>query len=151
MMKENKPKSIRIIGIVLAVLSVLAVVSNLLGLLMFENITEGGNSTEDIPYYAQSLAYIKPIAIISAVLASGLLIAGIFITRYKNWARLLAQIVATVYLLFFWYLSIFIAPFNSFDKGEFGIEQLIGMLVWTVPVVFLIMYLNRENIKNHFA
>ena len=150
-MKENKPKSISTIGIVLAVLSVLVVVSNIWGLLMFENIIEGGNNIEEIPYYAQSFAYVKPIAIISSSLASGLLIAGIFITRYKNWARVLAQIVATVYLLFFWYLSVFIAPYNPFDKGEFGIEQLIGMLVWSVSVVFLIMYLNKEKIKNHFA
>lgn len=150
-MKEDKPKSIRTIGIVLAVVSVLIVLSNIGGLFMVDHLTEGGSNTEEIPYYARTLVYAKPVAIISSALALGFLVAGIFITRYKNWARVLAQIVAVFYLIYFCYQSVFIAPYNPFDKGEFGVEQLVGMLIWSVPVVFLIVYLNKEKIKNHFA
>jgi hypothetical protein len=150
-MKENTPRSIRTIGIVLAVVSILVVLSNIGGFFMIDYLTEGRTNTEEIPYYAQSVDYAKPIAMVSSALALGFLVAGIFITRYKNWARVLAQIVAVFYLLLFWYQSVFIAPYNPFDKGEFGVEQLIGMLIWSVPVAFLIVYLNREEIKNHFA
>lgn len=150
-MKEAKPKSIRTIGIVLAVVSIMVVLSNIGGLFMIDHLTEGGTKTEEVSYYDQSVVYAKPIALISSALALGFLVAGIFITRYKDWARVLSQIVAVLYLILLWYISVFIAPYNLFDKGEFGVEQLIGMLIWSVPVVFLIGYLNKEKIKNHFV
>jgi hypothetical protein len=149
-MIENKPKSIKTIGIALAIISTLGVISNIGSLFMLDHVKEVISDAE-IPYYPQALAYAKPVAIIASVLASVMLIAGVYILQYKNWARVLTQVVSVLYLLFFWYQSIFILPYNPFDKGEFGIEQLIGALMMSALIVLLIRYLNKERIKNHFA
>jgi hypothetical protein len=149
-MKEDKPKSIRTLGIALAIISTLGVLGNIGSLFMLDHVNEVVSNAE-IPYYPQALSYARPVAILTIVLASVMLVAGVYIVHYKNWARVLIQVVAVVYLLFFWYQSIFILPYNPFDKGEFGMEQLIGALIISVLIVLLIRYLNKEKIKNHFA
>lgn len=150
-MKEEKPKAIKTIGIVVAALSALTIISSVLGLTMANHLTEGTYMIEGIPNNEQPLAHVKSMAILSIVISLCFLVAGIFIIRYRNWARVLAQVVAALYLIIFWYLAIFIAPNNPFDKGKFGIEQTIGPLLWSIPVILLIRYLNRENVKNHFV
>ena len=135
----------------MAIASALMVLSSLAGLFMIENLKEAVNDSEEVPFFTQTLAYAKPIALLSIILALGSLVAGIFMTRYKNWSRVLAQVIAALYLLFIWCQSIFIAPNNPFDKGDFGIEQLIGALLWTVPIVLFIRYLNKEKVKIYYA
>lgn len=149
--KEVKPKSIRAIGIVLAVVSVLSIISNVLGLFMIDHLTEGTTFFAEDPYFVQLFSYANLIAVVAIVLGLGFFVTGIFITRYKNWARLSAQGLTVSYLLYFWYLSVFISPDNPFDKGEFGIEQFIGSLIWSIPFILLIRYLNKGKIKCHFG
>ncbi|MCJ8166663.1 hypothetical protein MKJ04_17590 [Pontibacter sp. E15-1] len=149
---KDKQKSIRVVGIVLIVLSSLTIITSLIGLVyVIDFIAEGISKVEDLSYEGQMLSYAKPIAVISVALGLGFLVAGIFIMYYKNWARILAQAFAVLYLINFWYQAVFIAPYNPFDKGEFGLEQLLGALLWSVPILLLIRFLRKEDVKNHFA
>lgn len=150
-MKEGKPKSIRTIGIVIAVISALTILSNLLGLLLANTLLVSAKYIEEVPYLNENLTYVKPIALLSTAIFVVAFVAGVFIMRYKNWARKLVQIIVVIYLLFFWYQAVFIAPNNPFDKGEFGFENLIGALVWSVPIILLVTYLNKEKVKSHFV
>ncbi|MCX2742155.1 hypothetical protein [Pontibacter anaerobius] len=145
-------KSIRTVGIVLIVVSSLIIISSLIGLFyLVDLIAEGASEFEEVPYESHMLSYAKPVAVVSLALGLGFFVAGIFITLYKNWARVLAQVFAVLYLISLWYQAIFIAPYNPFDKGEFGVEQAFGALLWSFPIVLLIRYLSREKVKNHFA
>ncbi len=149
---NEKLKSIRTVGIVLIVISSLTIISGLIGLFYLGDfIAEGAREFEEVPYEREKLSYAKPFAMVSVTLGLGFLVAGVFIMSYKNWARILAQAFAVLYLINFWYQAIFIAPNNPFDKGELGIEQIIGALVWSVPIILLIRYLNKEKVKNNFA
>ncbi|TPE44728.1 hypothetical protein [Pontibacter mangrovi] len=149
---KNKLKSIRSIGIALIAVSSLTIISSLFGLLYWiDFITEKASNFDQVPYESHMLSFAKPIAVISLTFGLGFLVVGIFITLYKNWARVLAQVLAVLYLINFWYQAIFIAPYNPFDKGEIGIDQVLGALLWSVPFILLIRYLNKDKVKSHFA
>ena len=144
--------SIRKVGIILIVISSLSIISGFLALVYFVDfIAEETSKFEEVPYEREMLSYAKPTAVVSVALSLGFLVAGIFIMFYKNWARILAQTFAVLWLSSLWYHAIFIAPNNPFDRGELGIEQILGAFLWSLPIVLLIRYLNKEKVKNHFA
>ena len=71
--------------------------------------------------------------------------------QYKKRARILVLIFAVPALISIWYQAFFIAPYNPFDRGEFNIDHVVEAVIYSAPIIFLIKYLNREKIKNHFA
>jgi len=150
-MVEEKPKSIKIIGIIVAVIAAFSILSSVLGLFMFDSLAPSVGTAEENPYSVQSLAYIKPLAILSIIISLGFLMVGLYIMRYKKQARILALIFAVPALISIWYHTFFIASNNPFDRGEFDIEHVIGAILYSAPIIFLINYLNKEKIKNHFA
>ncbi|MFC5269636.1 hypothetical protein [Adhaeribacter terreus] len=149
-MVESKAKTIKIIGIVLIIISTLEILSTISGLFMFDYLIEVEYNIEKSHFYDQTVEFVKPIAIISIGFALSFLVIGVFLIRYRNWARVLLQVVATLYLVSVWCQSIFIAPHNFFDNGKLGIDHIIGALIWSVPIILLIRYLKQEKVKNHF-
>ena len=150
-MLEDKPKSIKTIGIIVAVISAFSILSNISGLFMFDFLAQSISATEENPYSTQSLAYIKPLAILSIIISLGFLMAGFFIMQNKKRARILVLIFAVPALISIWYQAFFIAPYNPFDRGELSLEHVIEAVLYSAPIIFLIKYLNKEKIKNHFA
>jgi hypothetical protein len=150
-MLEEKPKLIKTIGIIVVVISAFSILSSIFGLFMFDSLAKSVSAAEQNPYSVQSLAYIKPLAILSIIISLGFLMVGLYIMRYNKWARILVLIFAVPALISIWWHAFFIAPYNPFDRGEFDIEHVIGAILYSAPIIFLIKYLNKEKIKNHFA
>ena len=87
-MLEEKPKSIKAIGIIVAVISAFSILSIFLELSMFDSLAESVGTAEENQYSVQSLTYIKPLAILSIIIGLGFLMAGLYIMRYKKQARI---------------------------------------------------------------
>lgn len=150
-MFAERPKSIKTIGIIVVIISSLSILSNVSGLLMFDSLAESIGTAEENPYSVQALTYFKPFAILSTIISLGFLLVGYYIMHYNKWAINLILIIAVPALISIWYHAYFIAPYNPFDRGEFDIEDAIGAIIFSAPIIYLIKYLNKENIKKYFA
>lgn len=150
-MKQEKPKSVRTVGIILAVFSAFMILNGVLGFFMIDFLLDSFSDWEALPENKNLFNYIKPLLILSIIIGLIFLVAGIFIARYKAWARMLAQVIAVLYLLSIWYIAIFLAPYNPFDRGVLSIDSFVGPLFWSIPIILLIRFLNKEKVKILFT
>jgi len=144
-MENQKPKSIKTLGIAIAAISGAIIFSNGSGLLMMNLLPTEGSPMQD-PLFA-NFNYIAGTALIFAL---GFLISGLFISRYKNWARKMGQLIAGLIVIGIWALMIFMNT-NSVLEEPFSFFPLFVALFWSIPPIILIFYLNKDKIKQHFA
>jgi hypothetical protein len=82
------------------------------------------------------------------------LIGGLFVRKYKLWANRLVSIISVLQIIIIWSLMItmFIAAhkqegiMSGFSYGAIGTA-----LFWSTPIGLLIWFLNKNQIKKHFA
>lgn len=147
-MNIPKPTFIRTLGIVIAAFSGLIVFSNLMGLVVKMLMSGIEQPSEPPPFDDPLFRYFDTIAIIGLAMGLLLLGGGIYIAKYKNWARLLVIITSIVLILAAWVLMYFISV--SAPEGIFKYWPFIVALGWSAPIVLLIWYLNKGNVKKHF-
>ncbi len=141
----NKEKSIKNLGNAIAAISGVIIFSNGGGMIMMNLLN--ADSTPVDPIFAN----FNLIGISALSLALGFLISGIFISKYKNWARKMGQIISVLFIIGIWTLMTFMSLTIPILKEKFSIFPYIVALFWSSPLLFLIYYLNKENIKKHFA
>jgi hypothetical protein len=156
-MEEQKPKSIKTIGLLVAIFSGFIIFSNGMGALawsamgMGEDInSQNAESSDPVSFLFSH--YIE-MCLIMLFLGTAYLIGGIFIRKYKLWANQMVSGLSVLIILIIWGLMIVI----SISTGEqdnlelFSYGALINALVWSTPVALLIWFLNKNKIKKHFA
>ncbi|MCR9248902.1 MAG: hypothetical protein NXI20_00705 [bacterium] len=156
-MEDQKPKSIKTIGIVIIVISVLMIFSNSMGALAWYVIGIGGDMVPENAGEFDPLIFLLSnyVVMCLSIVFMGLflLVGGIYITKYKLWANRLVSIIAGLMFLLIWGLMIALSVGlgGQVGMGLLAFGAIINALFWSTPVVLLIRFLNRKSIKSHFV
>jgi hypothetical protein len=130
----------------MALLSGLILMSNVAGLIVSQTLKISVDE-----YFNQVKGYTPFVAAAGIVLSLSLVVAGIFLAKYRNWARTLAIGVSVLYLLYVWGQAIFLAPYNPVDKGAHTFDHFMMALIWSIPFLLLIKFLTSRKVKNSVA
>ena len=160
-MGEIKPKSIKIVGIIIIGISIFAIFSNGLG--SFALIKGGGFeqnqpltaplSESDYSGYYLFFNYMLKFGLSMVLFGLLFLIGGIFLTKYKNWARVSLITLASIFILGQIFILIIIMSL-VFNKSIYFLSS-IGIIIailFCITISFsLIIFLNKKQIKKHFV
>jgi hypothetical protein len=80
-------------------------------------------------------------------------IGGLTLRKYKLWANQLTTYLSILLLALIWIVTIAISRITteSPEMEVYRIMPFFSGLFWTVPFGLLIWFLNRQDIKKHFA
>lgn len=156
-MNEQKPKSIKKIGLLVVIFSVFIIASNVM-LAFSLSATEMGNemnnqsneSSETITFLFSH--YLK-ICLFMILAGTAYLIGGIFIMKHKMWANQMLSGISLLVILLIWGLMIDIS-LSTEQQGEmekYIYSALFAALLYSIPNGLLIWFLNMKNVKKHFA
>ncbi len=160
-MEQGKPSSIRTTGIGLMIFSIFIIISNTGGAfaftMMMSDLSEN-NTLESGPSGIDSIDFIfqNYITLCLTMVTIGIsyFIGAFYLIRFKLWANILISIVSVFLALVMWSLPImFILIASTIDvEGVimFGIVGILSAATWSAPIIMLIWYLNKKDIKRHF-
>lgn len=156
-----KPNSIKTVGLVIAILSILVIIGNSMGGIVFtaigaKNVLNQANS-EEIPKGLEMILFLfnhyVELCLFMISLGACFLIGGINLRKYKLWANRLISLASIGFICVIWglmvaFFSVFLSAPNEIKYVSFF--AIFVAIVWSTPFVFLIRYLNRNDIKVHF-
>ena len=154
-MNTQKPKSIKNVGLIIAILSGLVVFSNSMSALMFTllgfNDFENTDATDltMIDYVFNNISYFLLLLVVLGVL---FFIGGIQLMKYKLWAKKLL-LTSSIVLITLLTLLLISGIYAAFDDIEviFALSLIAFIwLVFSIPLLFLIRFLNKNEIRIHF-
>lgn len=136
------PNSIKSAGTLIATVSALLLAGSVAGFFMVDCLPVRTGDAVESALYHQTLKYGKAVALMFILLSVGSFLAGVFIARNKNWARVLMQYIAVVYLAYIWHQTLFVASGteSSLARGVLG----------SIPLLLLIRFLNKKQVKGRF-
>lgn len=160
-MEEVKPKSIKIVGIIIIGLSIFAIFGNGFGSLA---LISGGSletnhsfaeprSGSDYSGYHLFFNYMLKFGLAMVIFGLLFLIGGIFLTKYKNWARVSLITLSSIFILGQIFILIIIMSL-VFNKSIYLLSSMgiIVAIVFFIAISFsLIIFLNKKQIKEHFV
>ncbi|MCX2745365.1 hypothetical protein OO013_15915 [Mangrovivirga sp. M17] len=157
-MIETKPKSIKIAGVIIIVISTLVILLNLIGAAIFMFLSDlKDNSYAHLNSLDNQLSLdslLIGVAVFMTILGVLFLISGINIFKYKLWANRLATFISVFYIIYIWILmwwaSFYLIENPGNVLGTLEFWELFTAVFLTVPAIILIWYLNIKNIKRHF-
>jgi len=154
-MEIQKPKSIKTVGFAIAILSGLVIFSNGMSVLIFTLL--GFNNYDNseakdltgIDYVFNNIQYFLLLLVVLGIL---FLIGGIQLIKYKNWAK---NVLLTLSILLIGLLTILLilGIYSTIIDNEVVFALIPIALIWfvfSVPILFLIRYLNKKEIQAHF-
>ena len=139
-MKSKNEKSVRTISILIMVLSSFMAISNL-----------GGAFVSQIIEF--DFAYYFLLCVVSAFIALNFLFGSYFMLKGKNWARLFLLNISRIIIILsilFPIFTFFILPLTDEDF-ILKIWSIMAPVFYVIPLSFLIRYLSKDKIKNHFT
>lgn len=157
---DQKPNSVKNVGLGLAVFSGLIIFSNTMGILAFaliglgdavntgEEVTDTG--TDPMTFLFDHYAGMCLIMIIIGILY---LVGAIYMRRYRLWANRLVSLVSILLFVMIWGLMIAMSITTGRHEGLeiFSIMAIATAVFWSLPIVLLIRFLNKKDIKRHFT
>lgn len=169
---EQPPKHIKTISTIIIVFSVLSLVGAVLGvaiirflftkfqdtfdesfydLLQEEFVNEGINMDVGlIQSFVDNYLWILLPSIIISVL---FLIGGINLKKFKLWSIHLITVVGVLNILtsvvMLYYANELLANVDSLNIWNTGL--LTNVIIWSIPVVVLIWYIHKRDVKKHFS
>lgn len=156
-MEEQKPKSVKTIGLLVAIFSGFIIFSNGMGAIAWSAMGMGedmnSQNTENFDPISFLFAHYIEMCLIMLFIGIAYLIGGIFIRKYKLWANQMVSGLSVLIILIIWGLMIAMSISTGQQEGLeiFSFGALINALVWSTPVGLLIWFLNKKKIKKHFA
>lgn len=156
-MEEQKPKSIKTVGLLVAIFSGFIIFSNGMGAIAWSIMGMGeemnGQPAKSSDPISFLFSHYIEMCLIMLTIGTTYLIGGIFIRKYKIWANKLVSGLSALIILIIWGLMISMSVSTREQEGLeiFSYGALFNALVWSTPVGILIWYLNRKKIKKHFA
>lgn len=160
-MNEQKPTSVKIVGIIISIISGFLILSNLMGALFYLifNFNEGTNcqtienqniGESIISYLLGHFIVIYLICIITGII---LLIGGLNMIRFKQWTNKLIKFTSGILILLIWIIMLSISQMNGSQENAdlFVIIPILIAFVLSVPFGLLIWFLSRKKIKKHFV
>lgn len=154
--EEQKPESIRTVGLIIAIFSGFIILSNGIGAVAYSVIaTREGAAEAPGPDNVLTfiLAHYVEICLLMVVLGFVYLYAAINLRKYRHWANKLVSAISLFLIIFIW--TTLLGVFSSVEgTDEWRLLQLAAIasaIVWSTPLGLLIWFLSRENIKKHFV
>tara|TARA_B100000609_G_C17052044_1_gene349546 strand:- start:146 stop:616 length:471 start_codon:yes stop_codon:yes gene_type:complete len=156
-MEEQKPKSIKTIGLLVTIFSGFIIFSNGMGALVWSIIGMGDDlnkmgtvSTDPISFL---FAHYIEMCLIMLLIGIAYLVGGIFIRKYKLWANIMVSSLSVIIFLIIWGLMIAMSISVGQQDGMeiFSYGAILNAVFWSTPVGLLIWFLNKKKIKKHFA
>ena len=160
-MEEVKPKSIKIVGMIIIGLSIFAIFGNGLGSLTL--ISGGGfeqnqllvdpRSESDYSGYNVFFNYMLKFGLSMVIFGLLFLIGGIFLTKYKNWARVSLITLSSIFILGQMFILIIVMSL-VFNKSIYFLSSIgiIVAIIFFIAISFsLVIFLNKKQIKEHFV
>lgn len=157
-MEEQKPKSIRTIGLIVSIFSGFIIFSNGMGALASLLIGLGENQSGQneksefnlIEFLFENYIYM---CLIMVTLGALYLIGGLNIRKYKLWANKLVTYLSLLIIAIIWTLMIAMSSMTARQNEMeiFSVGAILTALFCSTPIGLLIWFLNRQKIKKHFA
>ena len=155
-MEDGKPKSIKTVGLIITIISMLMIFSNSLAAINWQlnefasEFKADPNAPSDPFNFVFSLYF--EIALTMVILGVVSLISGIYIRKYKLWANRLMSLVSIAFLIAVISLTISMVMISKPQENMmiFNAFMYAMVIVWSMPPIFLIWFLNRRKIKMHF-
>ena len=151
----DKPKSIKNVGIIIVVVSILILFSNISGALVellmrdefSSDTTENSNNIIELIFNNYLL-----MCLFMLIIGILYLIGGVLMIKYKKLGRDIVFYNSILMVVLIWVLMIGMAlavPSENFF-WIFKIGAIINAILWCTPLYFLLKYLGKEKIKAHF-
>ena len=160
-MEEVKPKSIKIVGMIIIGLSIFAIFGNGLGSLALSSggfveqnssLTDPRTGLDNSGYYL-FFNYMLKFGLAMVLFGLLFLIGGIFLTKHKNWARVSLITLSSIFILGQIFILIIILSL-VFNKSIYFLSSIgiIVAIVFFIAISFsLVIFLNKKQIKKHFV
>ena len=147
---DERPASIRSLGLVVILLSAAMIFSNTMGALSYGMLDIG--SSDALSADAIWSNYLEMCA---SMVVTGMLylVSGIFIRKYRLWANRLATIVTSLLIVGVWVLM----ALMSWRMGQEGMVSglqffpYVVAIAVSIPLGLLVRFLNRKHILAHFS
>lgn len=154
-MEEQKPKSVRTIGLIVSIFSGFIIFSNGMGALAFSLMGFGDNQSEQketSEFHFLGFLFENYIYLCLTMVAIGVLylIGGLSIRKYKLWANKLVTYISVILIVLIWTLMIAMTSEQQ-DLKIFTAVAIMTAVFWSTPIGFLIWFLNKESIKKQFV
>ena len=156
-MREEQQKTIKNIGLAIAIFSGLMIFSNAMGALAFMLINSASEVDETMNQAAGPMFFVfshfMELAFVMLTLGIAFLIGGIYLQKFKMWANRLVSLVAAILFLMFWGIMILLSMAVMGQEGMefFAVGAIVTAIFWTIPLVLLLWYLNKRDVKENFA
>lgn len=153
-METEKPKSIKNVGLTIAILSGLVVFSNGMSALMFTLLgfnNYENNEAQDLTNMDSFFNNIQYFLLFLVVIGILFLIGGIQLMKYKMWAKKLLMTLSIV-LIGVLTIVLILAIYSAYVDNDALFALIPITIIWllfSLPLLFLIRFLNKENIQNH--
>lgn len=157
-MEDRKPKSVKSVGLIVAILSGFIVISNGMGILAFSIIgvrDQLSSSTESKGFNLPAFLFENYIAMCFIIITIGILcfLGGLNIRRYKLWANRLVTCISLILIIIIWVIMMSLSAIISGSQGLelYRVGIIANGVIWSTPIGLLIWFLNRKKIKKHFV
>lgn len=155
-MEEQKPESIRIIGLIIAIFSGFIILSNGMGALAFVVVgVNDGTQAPPNPLEPRSfmLTHYLELCLFMVALGFLYLVGALNIRKYRRWASKLVSAISLFLIIFIWttMLALFSSVEGTFELKVFRLAAIASAVLWSTPLGLLIWFLNRDKIKKHFV
>jgi hypothetical protein len=150
--ENQKPKSVKAVGLLITIFSCFIIFSNFSGMLagkMFEEMIYSDDFNA-IDFILKN--YTKMCALM-IIVGLSFMVGGIYLRKFKLWAKKLLIVLSIMLILIIWSFMILLAT-NFWSPSFYRIYSLlfiVNAIIWSTPIVLLIRFLNKSQIKEHFA
>ncbi len=150
-MKTATQKSIKVIGLIIIIFSSLIIFSNFMGALMYLILGMGDASLESTSASSIFDFYLE---LCFAMILMGVLFlfSGIFIRKNKLWARNLAIILSSFFILFIIFITYFLAKQIFFFDNNIMLFLIAFIIIFlfSLPFALLIWFLRKASVRKIF-
>ena len=155
-MEEQKPKSIKKIGLLVTIFSGFIIFSNGMGAFASSEIgvrDEINNIEAETDPISFLFSHYLEMCLTMLLIGVAYLVGGIFIRKYKLWANRMVSGLSILIFLIIWGLMIAISISVRQQDGMevFSYVAIFNALFWSTPIGLLIWFLNKKKIKKHFV
>jgi len=157
-MVEIKPKSIRIVAIIVIAFSAFIIIGNGMFSLVVHFIggvqkLVGPTSPKQYPIDYEFCKNIVNLALLNLIFGFFFLIGGIFLVKLNRWARIILTSIVVMFLSILIFMSIKLVSLDIPGRSNqmIMLSIIFAELFMIVLSLALLIYLNRKEIKKYFV
>jgi hypothetical protein len=140
-------KTIKVVGLIMIIISSIIIFFNTMGSLVWSFI--GSENIENSEVSFEEIFIV--ICLTMILFGIFFLIGGIFIRKLKLWANYMVSIVSSIFTILLWFVSISFY-IKAIDPGFifFKVILIVTSFFFSAPLLLLVWFLNKSNVKSQF-